>query len=46
VYQLYRFSLSHSLWLVLITLVDLVVIALTWQEYRYVRRVSVVAADR
>jgi uncharacterized membrane protein len=38
VYQLYRFSLSHSLWLVLITLVDLVVIGLTWQEYRYVRR--------
>src|SRR5262245_39148116 len=38
VYQLYRFNLSHSLWLILITLVDLVVIALTWQEYRYVRR--------
>jgi uncharacterized membrane protein len=38
VYQLYRFSLSHSPWLILITLVDLVVIALTWQEYRYVRR--------
>jgi len=37
VYQLYRFNLSHSLWLILITLVDLVVIALTWQEYRYVR---------
>jgi uncharacterized membrane protein len=34
VYQLYRFSLSHSLWLVLITVVDIVVIALTWQEYR------------
>jgi uncharacterized membrane protein len=44
VYQLYRFSLSHSLWLVLITLVDVVVIALTWQEYRYVRRASVVPA--
>src|SRR4030095_9115044 len=38
VYQLYRFNLSHSPWLVLITLVDLVVIALTWHEYRYVRR--------
>jgi uncharacterized membrane protein len=38
VYQLYRFNLSHSLWLILITVVDLVVIALTWQEYRYVRR--------
>ena len=37
-YQLYRFNLSHSPWLVLITVVDLVVIALTWQEYGYVRR--------
>jgi uncharacterized membrane protein len=38
VYQLYRFSLSHSPWLVVITVVDLVVIALTWHEYRYLRR--------
>ena len=38
VYQLYRFNLSHSLWLVLITVVDVVVIALTWQEYRHRRR--------
>ncbi len=37
VYQLYRYSLTHSLWLVLITVVDLVVIALTWHEYRYLR---------
>ena len=42
-YQLYRFSLSHSPWLILITVVDLVVIALTWQEYRYVRRSSVLS---
>jgi len=34
VYQLYRFTLTHSLWLILITVVDVVVIALTWQEYR------------
>ena len=39
VYQLYRFTLSHSLWLILITVVDVVVIGLTWQEYR-ARRVS------
>jgi uncharacterized membrane protein len=38
VYQLYRFNLSHSPWLILITVVDVVVIALTWQEYRYLRR--------
>jgi uncharacterized membrane protein len=34
VYQAYRFSLSHSPWLVVITVVDVVVIVLTWQEYR------------
>jgi uncharacterized membrane protein len=37
VYQVYRYSLTHSLWLVLITGVDVVVIALTWHEYRYLR---------
>ena len=35
VYQVYRFSLTQSLWLVLITALDLVVIGLTWHEYRY-----------
>jgi len=35
VYQLYRFDLTHSLWLILITAVDVVVIGLTWHEYRY-----------
>ena len=39
VYQLYRFSFTHSAWLLLITGVDLVVIALTWHEYKYLRRV-------
>ena len=38
VYQLYRFNLSHSPWLILITVIDVVVIGLTWHEYRYVRR--------
>jgi uncharacterized membrane protein len=37
VYQLYRFTLTHSIWLVLITAVDLLVIVLTWHEYRYLR---------
>jgi uncharacterized membrane protein len=46
VYQLYRFNLSHSPWLILITVVDVVVIALTWHEYRYVRRsLSGIAAN-
>lgn len=37
-YQLYRFDSTHSPWLLLITAVDLVVIALTWHEYRYLGR--------
>lgn len=41
VYQVYRFGLTHSLWLLLITAVDVLVIGLTWHEYRYLRaRVS------
>jgi uncharacterized membrane protein len=38
IYQLYRFSSTHSLLLLLITAVDAVVIALTWHEYRYLHR--------
>ena len=38
VYQVYRFTLTHSSWLVLITVVDIVVIALTWYEYGYLKR--------
>jgi uncharacterized membrane protein len=36
-YQLYRFSFTHSLWLLLITIGDVVVIGLTWHEHRYLR---------
>jgi uncharacterized membrane protein len=36
-YQLYRYSFTHSIWLLLITLLDLIVIGLTWHEYRYLR---------
>ena len=39
-YQLYRFGLTHSMWLVLITAVDVLVVGLTWQEYRYIRKLS------
>ena len=38
IYQLYRFSYTHSPALLFITAVDLVVIVLTWHEYRYLRR--------
>src|SRR5262249_47614044 len=37
VYQLYRFNLTHSLWLIVITVVDVLVIGLAWHEYRYLR---------
>jgi uncharacterized membrane protein len=36
-YQAYRFSHTHSLWLLLVTAVDVVVVVLTWHEYRYRR---------
>lgn len=39
VYQLYRFGLTHSPWLLFLTVVDAVVIGLTWHEYQYLRRV-------
>lgn len=38
IYQVYRFSATHSLWLLLITTVDVLVIGLTWHEYDYLRR--------
>jgi uncharacterized membrane protein len=41
VYQLYRFSFTHSIWLMLITIVDIAVIGLTWHEYKYLRRTLV-----
>lgn len=38
VYQLYRYSFTHSIWLLFITAIDLVVIVLTWHEYRFLQR--------
>lgn len=37
VYQVYRFTFTHSLWLVALTVFDLVVIWLIWHEYKLVR---------
>jgi uncharacterized membrane protein len=37
-YQVYRFSYTHSPGLVALTLFDLLVIVLIWHEYRVVRR--------
>ena len=38
VYQLYRYSYTHSIGLLALTIFDLIVIGLIWQEYRLVRR--------
>ncbi|MDE1925063.1 MAG: DUF2127 domain-containing protein [Patescibacteria group bacterium] len=39
-YQLYRYTFTHSPLLLFITVLDLIVIGLTWHEYRYLRRTS------
>jgi uncharacterized membrane protein len=36
-YQLYRYTYTHSRWLIFLTIVDLFVVILTWIEYRHVR---------
>jgi uncharacterized membrane protein len=36
-YQLYRFSYTHSIWLAAVTVVDLIVVVLIYEEYRAVR---------
>jgi uncharacterized membrane protein len=38
VYQLYRFTFTHSPWLLAITVLDVLVIVLTWHEYRFLRQ--------
>lgn len=38
VYQLYRYSYTHSLGLIVLTIFDIFVIALIWHEYGLVRR--------
>ena len=37
-YQLDRYAATHSVWLILVTVLDLLVIVLTWHEYRYLKR--------
>lgn len=36
-YQGYRYSYTHSYWLIFLTIVDLFVVLLTWVEYKHVR---------
>lgn len=36
-YQLYRYTLTHSAWLLILTVIDAVVIWLIWQEFKSVK---------
>ncbi len=44
-YQLYRFSYTHSVGLVLLTVFDLIVTALIWHEWKLIRRLQRPARD-
>jgi uncharacterized membrane protein len=46
VYQLYRFSFTHSPFLMFITVVDVIVIVLTWHEYGYLKRQRLRPSDQ
>src|SRR5229473_876733 len=37
-YQMYRFLFTHSLWLIALTVLDLIVAFLIWREYQDVRK--------
>ncbi len=37
IYQLYRFSFTFSIWLLVLTVIDLIIVALTWHEYKYLK---------
>lgn len=45
-YQLYRFSFTHSLFLLLISAVDLAVVVLTWYEFRFLRQAELIQKIR
>ncbi len=38
VYQIYRYTYTHSIWLILLTIVDLIVAFLIWHEYQSRKR--------
>ncbi len=37
VYQIYRFTYNHSLWLIVLSFVDVAVIVATWLEYKRIK---------
>lgn len=36
-YQIYQYTISHSIWLLAVTALDVIVIGLTWHEYLYLK---------
>jgi uncharacterized membrane protein len=38
VYQIYRYTYTQSVWLIILTLFDLIVLWLIWREYRYIKK--------
>lgn len=38
VYQLYRYSYTHSPWLIVLSVFDIAIIYLTWEEYKHVKQ--------
>ena len=40
IYQSYQFILGHSWWVFGVTILDIVVMLLTWHEYRYLKRTA------
>ena len=38
IYQMYRYTHHHSAWLILLSILDVIVVMLTWLEYRNLKR--------
>jgi uncharacterized membrane protein len=45
IYQMYRFSYTHGLGLIVLTVFDIVVLGLIWHEYQLVRRHQLGSGD-
>ena len=43
VYQCYRYMYTHSIWLVLLTILDVIVAFLIWHEYQSRKQMSAAA---
>ncbi len=41
VYQIFEFTRTGSIWLLALTLLDILLIILTWHEYRYMKRTGI-----